>query len=413
MALAPGIGAGICAFIFFVFRRPLFTVEFAFVVVTAVLFWLRWLNFRDGFGGSAQSVALLGLVLPAAAVACAAMLIRVYRMPHGNWDGWAIWNWEARFLYRAGPHWRDYLPWAYHGDYPLLVPSTTARIWRYMGTELPDVGGTLGVVLSLASVAVLGLTLAELRSRTLGALVALTLICTPSYLNWASSQYADVPLGFYFLSSLALISFYFERSGDPQASRILGLAGFLAGCAAWTKNEGILLVIGAGTALSMSAFRKPAETWQRIRVFSMGGALPLAVLLFFKLTNTVGNYVVAYHEGKLQKVLDLSRHATILRYVGHNIVSFGAWSLSPLLPLLAFILLIGVHRPIFASDGWRTIATAMLIVVAGYYFVYLTTPIDLKWHIETSMDRLFIQLWPSILLIAGLMCKPARAYASD
>ena len=255
--------------------------------------------------------------------------------------------------------------------------------------------------------------MSELRSGTLGALIALTLICTPSYLFWAGSQYADVPLGFYFLSSLALIFFYFDRTGDPHAGRILGLAGFLAGCAAWTKNEGILFVIAAGIALLMPALRKPSETWKRVYAFSLGAALPLAVLIFFKLTNTVRNYVVAYHEGKLDGVFDLSRHALILRSVGHYAVSFADWSLSPVLPLLAFILLIGVHRPIFAMEGWRTIVTAMLIVFAGYYFVYLTTPLDLKWHIETSMDRLFIQLWPSVLLIVGLMCKPARAYAAD
>jgi len=413
MALAPGVGAGICALIFFVFRRPMFTVEFALAVVAVVLFWQRWPAFRDGISGSGQPVAFLCLILPAATLACTAMFIHVYRMPHGNWDGWAIWNWEARFLYRAGSHWRDYLPWAFHGDYPLLVPSTTARIWRYMGTELPDVGGTLGIVLSLASVAVLGLTLAELRSRTLGALIALTLISTPSYLNWAGSQYADVPLGFFYLSSLALIFFYFERSSDPQATRLLALAGFLAGCAGWTKNEGILFMIGAGIALSVPVFRKPLETWLRIRAFGAGAALPLAVILFFKLTNPVRNYVVAYHDGKLRMALDLNRHAIILSYVGRYIVSFGDWALSPLVPLFAFILLIGVHRPIFASYGWRTIMMVMAIVVAGYYFVYLTTPLDLNWHISTSIDRLFLQLWPSVLLIVGLTSKPARSYAAN
>src|SRR5262245_5220819 len=39
---APGIGAGICSLIFFLFRRPMFTVEFA---LFAVLF-VAWLRYR-------------------------------------------------------------------------------------------------------------------------------------------------------------------------------------------------------------------------------------------------------------------------------------------------------------------------------------------------------------------------------
>src|SRR5262249_25687050 len=44
--------------------------------------------------------------------------------PHGDWDAWALWNMYARFLYRGGEHWSDYirrLEWNLHSDYPLLV----------------------------------------------------------------------------------------------------------------------------------------------------------------------------------------------------------------------------------------------------------------------------------------------------
>ena len=41
-------------------------------------------------------------------------------------------------------------------------------------------------------------------------------------------------------------------------------------------------------------------------------------------------------------------------------------------------------------------------MLAGYFFVYLTTPHDLAWHVNTSMDRLLIHLWPSTLLAVFL-----------
>jgi hypothetical protein len=76
------------------------------------------------------------------------------------------------------------------------------------------------------------------------------------------------------------------------------------------------------------------------------------------------------------------------------------------LPLLSTaILLTGVHRSIVANDGWRTNVTILVILCVWYYLVYLTTPVELKVHLETSMDRLLIQVWPSFLLLAGLICE--------
>src|SRR5262245_44105079 len=42
LVFAPAMGAGLCSIIFFLFRRPMFTVEFALL---AVLF-LAWLRYR-------------------------------------------------------------------------------------------------------------------------------------------------------------------------------------------------------------------------------------------------------------------------------------------------------------------------------------------------------------------------------
>src|ERR1051326_4903798 len=188
LALTPGIGAGVCAFVFFVFRRPMFTVEFTLFACAIVLLWRKRSAFREMAVSDLRALAFL---LPAATIVIISLSLREDRLPHGSWDGWAIWNWEARLLYRAGANWRQYLPLAFHGDYPLLVPSITARFWRYMGGEVPDVGAFLGILLALCSIAVLAVTLTELRSRTVGIVMCLTLLGTPSYLYWAAAHYAD------------------------------------------------------------------------------------------------------------------------------------------------------------------------------------------------------------------------------
>ncbi|HLH30991.1 MAG TPA: hypothetical protein VKY31_07290 [Terriglobia bacterium] len=38
---------------------------------------------------------------------------------------------------------------------------------------------------------------------------------------------------------------------------------------------------------------------------------------------------------------------------------------------------------VLASTGWRTIILALTIMAAGYYLVYLMTPLRLNVHLET------------------------------
>src|SRR5262249_1932594 len=147
-------------------------------------------------------------------------------------------NTHARFLFRDASDWRDGIQYSHHSDYPLLTPATTARLWRFAGEEIPDAGAVLGLFLSLFGVACLPLTISLLRVPLTGTVLGLVLVGMPAYLDHATSQYADVPLSFFILSTIALICLYEEQSDK----RMLMLAGFTAGCAGWTKNEGLLFI---------------------------------------------------------------------------------------------------------------------------------------------------------------------------
>ena len=82
--LAPGIGLGFCSFVFFVFRRPMFTVEAALLLSISAIAGLRqwWRNL--------PKVNILSLRLPAVAFLLVSMLsfslvgmiLLVDRMPH-------------------------------------------------------------------------------------------------------------------------------------------------------------------------------------------------------------------------------------------------------------------------------------------------------------------------------------------
>jgi hypothetical protein len=61
---------------------------------------------------------------------------------------------------------------------------------------------------------------------------------------------------------------------------------------------------------------------------------------------------------------------------------------------VAFLLL-GRHRDAANRTPCALLPAGVIgLMLAGYYGIYLTTPLELKAHLATSIDRLILQLWP-------------------
>jgi hypothetical protein len=411
-AFAPPVGFGITAFSFFLFRRPLFTVEALLLVLLAAVWFVRWRRSGGawaalkGWRPSAATVLFacaMGLVVPG-------MIYQISRMPHGDWDAWAIWNSHARYLYRDGPEWQSGIQNTYHPDYGLLIPSLNARLWRYARRETPEAGGVLGVVLTLASVALLAATLREFKGNLLAALLALTLLTTPFYLEHGVVQYADIPVALYFLSTTALLSLHSSKTPDQPG--LLVLAGFCAGCAGWTKNEGLLFIAAACAVLLLPIFVNLRTTLRRFVAFLAGLALPLAVIVFYRLWVSLPNDIFANLQSAemIAKLLNPDRYLSILPYFLATMWTFGAWKVCPVLPLLFFVGLRGLDPEAMRDRAWISSVGIYAIVLAGFFAIYVITPMDLQWHLDSSLNRLFLQLWPAVLLLVGLAVRSRSEY---
>ncbi len=401
-ALSPAFGTGICSIIFFFFRRPVFTAEFALLGVMFAM----WVRYRQRTISKTASPAgmpiLAALMIGALAWVTFGTLISIDRSPHGGWDGFAIWNSHARYLYRAGPVWQHYIRNTAHPDYPLLLPAATARLWRYIGKDAPDAPGVQNLLLAISGVTILAATLWELQRGSLSFLLPLLLVGTPFYLTLAVWQYADVPLSVYILATLGLICVHWQREQDR--ARLLVLAGFTAGCAAWTKNEGLLFVLVTSVLLFLPIFWNRAKTLQRLAMFSLGLLVPLAVTFYFKFAVPWPSDIVqnrAYPE-LMSKITDVHRYTMIVTAFLKTSGSFGRWAIHPAIPLIALFAVWGVNRRVVRDGGWITSAAALAVMLSGYFAVYVITALPLDVHLATSLDRLLMQLWPSLLLVAGL-----------
>jgi hypothetical protein len=332
---------------------------------------------------------------------------------HGDWDAWMIYNRSARFIYLGRENWRDafskdmYV--LFHADYPPLLALNIASRWDILGEETTYVPMFQGFLFSLASLGVCFGTLASLKSLGQGGLGLIFLSGVSFFLYEGGRQQADVPLAFYILASTAFLFFYF-RERRPV---LIIFAGFAAGLAAWTKNEGILFLCVSAGIMFIASFWK--RSFQELIFYFIGLLLPLILLLYFKLQLTRPNEFLSGENTKIvQYLFDISRHRTILNSFKNLLLHNGGWyNIGIFLVLLVYFVLF--HSKIKDNLNMLSISLAIFACqIMGYYIIYLITPNDVVWQLNYSLNRLFVQIYPAIVLIVlATSQSPETIFSSE
>jgi hypothetical protein len=328
------------------------------------------------------------------------LILISFLYPHGNWDAWAIWNNRARFIFRGAENWRDgfspLLGWS-HPDYPLLLPLSIARCWFYLGEETRWVPSALGLLFTLGTTGMVVSSLSLIKSRSQGYLAGILLLGTPFYLIHGASQYADIPLAFYFLSGIVLLSLSDQRPSPSYGGSIL--AGLLIGFAAWTKNEG--LVLAALIPLSLlfmgTSTRHWKPRWKPCLFFLVGLAPVLVLILYHKIQLAPANsfYALDRPEPLTAHLTDVGRYWTILIRFFKSALFFGQWTF----PLLPVLILYAVFARLSDQAAKKDLFPFVLILLqtGAFFLVFLLFPQDLTFYLDTTLDRLFLQLYPVLL----------------
>ena len=336
----------------------------------------------------------------ACAVAAALVAEHVARFPDGGWDAWMIWNLRARSLHRAGPAFRvafspDLVFWA-HQDYPWLLPGVVAQGFFALGSESPAIPALVASSFAALAVALLALTLRELRGAARGLFGGLVLVTTPCLIAFTANQQSDVPLGALLLLGTATLALALERGEAP----LFVLAGAGASLALWTKNEGALYTLALAAALFLHGHRR------RAGLFLLGTAPVVALFAGFKLFVAHANDLAQSSDTALTRAADLHRWLDLLLASLRRLVYFQNWALWLPAFLLALLLLPRPWRPV-----QRVLLTALLLSLAALYPIFILQPHPLLWFFRTAIDRLLIQLWPTAILAVLLFPAPAPATA--
>ncbi len=435
VSLGVGIGCGLTSCLYFLVRliagpsmAAYIPAELLLLISAGMACWrtrVRGAISVSGASGSGQKTAGWLWLLPIAFVAALCIAITLFvdssvSNPYGGWDAWAIWNLRAKFLAQPDASWRTaFAPvlnrlaglGATHPDYPLLLSGYVARCWS-LTHSIGDVAVPVATsaLFSFGTLALLVSALAILRGWSAAMLGGLILLGTAGFLLDSPWQYSDLPLGFYFLAAFVL--FFLadaETSGVP-----LVLQGLAIGFAAWTKNEGLLFALLAGIGfLAYLWLSKRTEWLKPLALLAVGAALPLGVALYFKffLAPPTGTYAHVTLSDAAHRAIQTPRYSEILKSFWDETVALGSGIAHPAISLALLAGFMGIPRDRRRQPVVIASTATLLAVFAGYFFTYVVTPLELTWHLGTSMGRLYMQLWPSVVFLSLAAFRTAEETA--
>jgi hypothetical protein len=277
-------------------------------------------------------------------------------------------------------------------------------LWSLAGTFTPVVPAATSGVIALAVLALLTGSLAARRSLGLGLLGGLILAATELFAAQASAQYADLLLALAFLAALVLLDAAAAEPEGPPLPLLLA-AGLAIGFAPWIKNEGIPFTVAA---LALAAWKLRTRGWLWVVLGSVPG---LAATVALKAIAQGRESMFPTTAGDaFAKLADVARWGQSLAGFASAFRDLGPWWAHP---VLLIALLVWALRLLPSADcrGRIWLWVPVAVTLAAEYGLFLVTTAGLAWHLGTSVTRLVLQLWPSLIwLVLSMLRTPEECY---
>lgn len=319
--------------------------------------------------------------------------------PVGSWDGFRIFNIKAEFLYQYDGLWQKLftLPhFMMHNDYPLSVPSSFARLWKYTGTDLMAANVVFGALFTFSTVFLLYFVIKKYKNPVLAAVISSVLALSTVFLTNGAAMSADVPMAYLVFCTGVCILFYF----DKKEINYLILGGIFAGLSAWTKNEGMMFMLVY--AFVMCAYLLYCKELKKILAIILP-LIPFVILsAYFKvLAKTPNDLFYGIFLLKTYKhVFKFSYYIVIFKWLLKMLwMKFYTLFVLLLLPVSGFCIKDEIKCPFIL------ISAIIMLMGLGYFVIYLLSPHDLTWLLQNSLDRIYLQMTPLFLLILALSLR--------
>ena len=301
----------------------------------------------------------------------------------GDWDAWAIWSQHAKFLTDADYFtnlFNDKIAWT-HPDYPLMLSSLIAMLWKSFGNTTPLVPALLSYTIAFAMIVLIVSSFFEKRFWLSGVIIGLLLSATSILFPYVISQFSDTLLACFILLPFILLHHF------PTSKPFTGfvLIGFLAATCAWIKNEGLMYFAIFSVCLVIRYFRER----RMVGGYILGSIFPLLVLALFKIFFSTSSDLLTAKSSYWGKLTDASRYDFIVNFASEYFIQ------NAVLLLCLMTIVFIVNRKFYISFPFIVIALLFL----SYLSAYVVSPYGLQWHMSTSFNRLVHQIVPALLYI--------------
>jgi hypothetical protein len=311
---------------------------------------------------------------------------------YSTWDAAGIWGVKGLAIAMEGDI-RAAGEWGSHGlQYPLNIPLQIS-MFEFFGQPSIEWSKLIFPVfygsLILAIYGFLSLRAAWIKSFTGSLLVA----SVPFIFEHATIAYANLPFTTYIV--LGCIFLLAPRRNDSRFGAIAG--GIFFGLAAWSRPEGLFLVVSSLLVLGFSRriFKMhQIITWNFILPF-LFLSLPWQLFSFSMSSNSFSNEIAAQAmQGWRQLDFNLDAIYWTSRYALGSLADLKVWGGLGYVGLLLFLLNLRKVNKVEYEIAFNLTAITLGIglSVVGYYYLSSYAG-DVQYLLGTSVNRIFMPVW--------------------
>lgn len=320
--------------------------------------------------------------------------------PLNDWDGKYIWLFHAKRIFFDNNLYAqldNYMPWT-HNDYPPLIPSLSASIANFFhiwNDNLPKISSAVMLCTMI-------IFINSIIQDNLVRIIFFSLFLWITEKTFLSGSVDDILTSYTLCSSLIMYFLFFKEKYFSNNKKLLFLLFYtFVTLTTLVKNEGLVIAI---ILFLSAAFIKKIILKEKINV-SIYIIFTISLIPIFIWKLKCYNAGIYSDIVNLENIKNFKDRSLDLRNYW-NIFNYMTLNKSLLLPMLLFftinfkkIKIISTNKLIFIKkiELKKTIFLSYMIFFSiSYYliifFIYLSTPNDLIWHLSTSSYRVVMPI---------------------
>lgn len=362
--------------------------------IGCICFLVNQLRFRNRFPSIVNFKKLFGISLLGIF-----FLIPILSLPLTEWDARSIWFFHAKMIYSSGSigllaGWQDPAVVFSHVDYPNLVPALAAQLASVVGfwnEYIPKL--SLFFILIPPIIMIF-----NFQHKVWSFLLVLTLLFF-NMNGYLWNGYMDGFLALYFSLALLFLGNFLKYNQKSYLFVSLICAIFLL----YIKNEGILVIFSIlPIIVGYIIFKNYGRGFLSLKKVNMQIIIILGLLIIpfliwtaFKSQWGLSNDLALGSSNTIEMFFQRIRDGSYI-----NIAVRILGQIQPAIMILGLLLFTAVFLPESVPTSASITALITVIYCLGIFVVYLVTPVDLGWHLKTSLSRTMLPVMGG-LFVAG------------